>query len=349
MCMYCAIACASGPGSIVFPAMSIVGHCLTDDAMPAFCASALIADGVMSDPATMYSCERLLLTVCRPLTPIAMATTPNTTRTAAATNPPISSALRMSRLLSEPWCVSQECRSWRRERHPGRCGADRGASRVSTAGKPQSGGGEGLARAETGRDRPCDVERRDDADRSAGAGLGDGEVRDPVLRHQAAGLADRAVGRNADERRHSRGAGGQRVEIEPRGRDEIEVGDDRPQVRGVVLFRVLEDEDRVHAVGRHHPGHDPERRLWRTADDAAAHRIADRPRLERNRKVFATMLHVHHAPIVVTPARSRIRVNYRTGDGVRADRPDESLLDGVRAQVGEDGKHAPMVLRRRWE
>ena len=43
--------------------MSIVGHCLTADAMPAFCASALIADGVMSGPATMYSCERLLLTV----------------------------------------------------------------------------------------------------------------------------------------------------------------------------------------------------------------------------------------------------------------------------------------------
>src|SRR6476620_7858714 len=100
MCMYCSIACASGPVSIVLRAMSIVGHCLTADAMPAFCASALIADGVMSGPATMYSCERLLLTVCRPCTPITMATTPNVMRTAAATNPPISSALRMSRLLS---------------------------------------------------------------------------------------------------------------------------------------------------------------------------------------------------------------------------------------------------------
>jgi hypothetical protein len=98
--MYCAIACASGPVSIVLPAMSIVGHCLTADAMPAFCASALIAVGVMSGPATMYSCERLLLTRFRPFTPITMAATPNATRTAAAMKPPISSALRMSRLLS---------------------------------------------------------------------------------------------------------------------------------------------------------------------------------------------------------------------------------------------------------
>ncbi len=109
--MYCAIACASGPVSIVFPAMSIVGHCLTVDAMPAFCASALIADGVISDPATMYSCERLLLTVCRPLTPIAMATTPNTMRTAAETNPPISSALRITRLLSNGDAICEQCRA----------------------------------------------------------------------------------------------------------------------------------------------------------------------------------------------------------------------------------------------
>src|SRR5215469_8070342 len=100
MCMYSAIARALAPVSIFWPAMFCVGHCLTADAMPAFCASALMADGVMSGPATMYSCERLLLTVWRPCTPIVMATTPNTTSTAAATSPPISSALRMSRLLS---------------------------------------------------------------------------------------------------------------------------------------------------------------------------------------------------------------------------------------------------------
>jgi hypothetical protein len=60
----------------------------------------LIAEGVMSDEPTMYSWERLLFTVLRPFTPITMATTPNAMRTAAAMKPPISNALRMSRLLS---------------------------------------------------------------------------------------------------------------------------------------------------------------------------------------------------------------------------------------------------------
>src|SRR5262249_59498868 len=100
ICMYIAIWRASAPVSIFWLAMFSVGHCLTADAMPAFWASALIADGVMSGEPTMYSLARLLLTVCRPFTPIAMATTPNTMRTAAAMKPPISSALRMTRLLS---------------------------------------------------------------------------------------------------------------------------------------------------------------------------------------------------------------------------------------------------------
>ena len=66
-----------------------------------------------------------------------------------------------------------------------------------------------------------------------------------VLRDQAAGLADRAVGRDADERRDSgapRSASPDRV----RGCHEVEVGDDRPEAGApVILVRVLEDEDRV--------------------------------------------------------------------------------------------------------
>src|SRR5262249_19061338 len=124
MCMYCAIACALGPVSIFCPAMLIVGHCLTADATPDFCASALIADGVMSDPATMYSCERLLLTVCRPLTPITMATTPKAMRTAAAMKPPISNALRMSRLLSRTCALSAQFQAEQGARHPCGCGSE---------------------------------------------------------------------------------------------------------------------------------------------------------------------------------------------------------------------------------
>src|SRR5215469_255817 len=199
MCMYSAIARALAPVSIFWPAMFSVGHCLTAEAMPAFCASALIADGVMSDPATMYSCERLLLTVWRPFTPITMATTPNATSTAAATNPPISSDLRISRLLSN--------------RDPFRAVSDAapptpsGLRRKSPAEKPLRGG-EDFARPVTGCDRPRDVERRDDADGTARIRVGDREVGDPILRHQAAGLADRTVGRDGDERRHRRGARG---------------------------------------------------------------------------------------------------------------------------------------------
>src|ERR1700756_3761029 len=132
--------------------------------MPSFFASALIADGVMSDEPTMYSWERLLLTVCRPLMPIEMATTPNTMRTAAEMNPPISSALRMSRLLSNlvrfagvsvvaARAPSGPVRNRSRGFPPLGCG--------KAAGDPTSGGGEGLARPQAGRDRAGDVQRRD--------------------------------------------------------------------------------------------------------------------------------------------------------------------------------------------
>src|SRR3954464_6358775 len=305
MCMYCAMACASGPVSIVLPAMAMVGHCLTADAMPAFCASALIADGVMSDPATMYSCERLLLTVFRPFTPITMAATPNAMRTAAATSPPISSVLRMSRLLSEPCGISVYCRLKLRLRRRGNRGVDGGSSSSRLREIPDcedvaSGGGGGLARTETGCDRPRDVERRDDADRTA-VGIGHGEVPDAVLRHQAAGLPDRPVSPHADERPDRGRTGGERIEVEPRGRHQVEGGDAGPQPgrRFVPVVCVFEDEDRVHAVGRHHPGHDPERRLGRAADDAAAHRVCDGRGLEPDGQLVPAILCIDHARIVV--------------------------------------------------
>ena len=77
-----------------------------------------------------------------------------------------------------------------------------------------SGRGEDLSRAVTCGNRPRDVEGRDDADRAAGGGLSDREVRNAVLRHQAACLGDRAAGRHADERRHGSGGRRQLVEVE---------------------------------------------------------------------------------------------------------------------------------------
>ena len=111
--------------------------------------------------------------------------------------------------------------------------------------------------------------------------------------------------------------GGERIEVEPRGRHQVEVGDAGPQPgrRFVPVVCVFEDEDRVHAVGRHHPGHDPERRLGRAADDAAAHRVCDGRGLERDGQLVPAILCIDHARIVVAPLRSRIRVNYGTGNG----------------------------------
>src|SRR5215470_5648266 len=153
MCMYIAIWRASAPVSIFWLAMFWVGHCLTADAMPAFCASALIAEGVMSGEPTMYSLARLLLTVCRPFTPIAMATTPNAMRTAAATNPPISNALRMFPTPFRTCALLIQCPAEHCAGHQGGCGSEMRKSR-----KPDSGGGERLARTETGCDRSRDVE-----------------------------------------------------------------------------------------------------------------------------------------------------------------------------------------------
>src|SRR5690349_1642510 len=145
--MYCAIRRALAPVSIFWLATLFDGHSLTDVATPAFCASALIADGVMSGEPTMYSLERLLLTVCRPLTPIVMATAPNTMRTAAATSPPISKNLRMSRLLSIRGAFVQV--SGAAAHSPS------GSLRKCVAGNPLAGG----------RNRAGDIERRDNPDR----------------------------------------------------------------------------------------------------------------------------------------------------------------------------------------
>src|SRR5450759_1127356 len=68
---------------------------------PAFCTSALIPAGVISGVPTTCSCFSSVLTVLRPLTPITIATMPNTIRTAPATSPPISNALRISNSLCQ--------------------------------------------------------------------------------------------------------------------------------------------------------------------------------------------------------------------------------------------------------
>src|SRR5579872_1040398 len=72
---------------------------------PAFWASALMPVGVMSAVPTICCCLSSLPTVLRPLTLMTIATAPNATSTTAATNPPISNTLRMTRLLSLLWLV----------------------------------------------------------------------------------------------------------------------------------------------------------------------------------------------------------------------------------------------------
>src|SRR5690242_7038745 len=93
--MYVANARARAPVVIGFPATSAVGS-LIDAGRPAFFASAAIAALFMSGVPTIASYLRLSRTVLRPLTPMAIATTPNTISTIAATAPPYSNHLRIS-------------------------------------------------------------------------------------------------------------------------------------------------------------------------------------------------------------------------------------------------------------
>ena len=63
--MYCANVRALLPVSMDLPATLVVGRAIDSDSPP-FLASAAIADGVMSDVPTMYSCLRLSPTVLWP-------------------------------------------------------------------------------------------------------------------------------------------------------------------------------------------------------------------------------------------------------------------------------------------
>src|SRR5471032_2101533 len=92
--MYSANTRARAPELIALLAISTVGR-LTEAGRPAFFASAAIAEGVMSALPVICSSLRLSLTVLRPLTPIAIVTTPKAMRTTAATRPPISKNLRI--------------------------------------------------------------------------------------------------------------------------------------------------------------------------------------------------------------------------------------------------------------
>ena len=93
-----------------------------------------------------------------------------------------------------------------------------------------------VSRGRTGGNRPA-MSRLERRRWAAGTGIGHGQVRNPVLRHQAPGLADRAVHSNADERRHCGCPGGQLVEVERHGRHEVEIGHDRPELRRLAVLR----------------------------------------------------------------------------------------------------------------
>src|SRR5207253_10854054 len=88
-------------------------------------ASTGIADGVMSGVPPRYSWLRLELTVERPFAPIAIAATPDATRTAAATTPPISkhflSFISDTSFTATP-CLRcfLECRRAKARRHRGK-------------------------------------------------------------------------------------------------------------------------------------------------------------------------------------------------------------------------------------
>src|SRR5262245_46524516 len=93
--MYPANARARSPVLTALPATDTVGTDTPSSERPASFAAARMPDGVMSSEPTICSAARLSRTVERPSTPMAMATTPKTMRTAPAIKPPISKTLRI--------------------------------------------------------------------------------------------------------------------------------------------------------------------------------------------------------------------------------------------------------------
>src|SRR5215831_7401848 len=96
--MYCAKVRASLPEVTDLPATLPEG--IDTFVRPAFAASALIADGVMSGDPTICSCFRVSCTVLYPEIPRASDPAPNKISTAPATNPPIFSHFLIVPLLS---------------------------------------------------------------------------------------------------------------------------------------------------------------------------------------------------------------------------------------------------------
>src|SRR5581483_7615906 len=86
------------------------------------------------------------------------------------------------------------------------------------------------------------------------------------------------------------------VDVEPSRGDEVEVGDDAPQLCVlVVLVTMFEDEDGMDVERRHHARDDAERRLGRAADDAQAHRVLHGCRLEGDGTRLLVVLDIDHA------------------------------------------------------
>src|SRR4051812_11933417 len=77
---------------------------------PAFCASALIPEGVMSGVPMICSCASVSCTVLWAFQPIATAPIPKMISTAAAINPPYSNALRMICSFDPSLPLSGQCR-----------------------------------------------------------------------------------------------------------------------------------------------------------------------------------------------------------------------------------------------
>ena len=134
-------------------------------------------------------------------------------------------------------------------------------------------------------------------------GLDGYEMGDLVLAHQLGRMRERVAGLDEHDRRRGGSACGPVVEL-ARGRrgDEVEVGDDSPELCSVDVFRLLaEDDDAVDPVEGHHPRHGWKRCLPRARDDARVHRVPDAHLCERERALAGLEHLLGHVNLLFGP------------------------------------------------
>ncbi len=151
-------------------------------------------------------------------------------------------------------------------------------------------------RADTTANRPCNIERRENARRPARAGIDDTEMRIAGLADQSGGPTQSLIERNREERR-DRGVPRRSLVDDGKRSHEIEIRYQPPQLNGFVVFEpVVEHEHGVDAVFGHQRRHCAKGGLGRAVNDPCSHHVGDRQRF--GRRVRGPLLQCAHVVIL---------------------------------------------------